>query len=62
MKRNVHRYLVLWNILDDLCERGRGESRQAENLRNKMDVVWRNMNGDEIDEVKTYLKGKKART
>jgi hypothetical protein len=48
-------YIDLWNQLDALWRDGKGESKEADDLRDKMDGPWRALSGEEIPKVHAYL-------
>lgn len=45
------RYWSLCRQLDDLCESGRGESAEAEALRDSMDAPWWEMTNEDAREL-----------
>jgi hypothetical protein len=48
----VARYRTLLRELQGMCDRGEGESEEAEALRDKMDNVWSSMHESQLDQIR----------
>lgn len=55
-KEAYEQYLRLWLELDQLWAEGKGESEEAESLRDRMDAPWFEMTAKEIEEFHEEMK------
>ncbi len=48
-------YIALWKQLDAMWREGKGESIEADELRDRMDGPWRDLTGEDLKNVRAHL-------
>lgn len=59
-REDLEQYKALWHRLDKLCDEGKGESEEAEAIRDESDGPWYRMTEEDHAELDAYFEAIEA--